>query len=415
MIGWLLRKVWAVGWRLGLLAAIGYGLFTFGQGWLLGPRVTVEKVTRTDIVQTVVASGRVQTPSRVEISTQVTGVISKVLAREGDRVAAGDVVVQLDDSEANAAVAQAEASKAQARARLAQIDASALPAAKQAQAQAQANLTNARAVFTRARKLRDQGFSTAAQFDEARRALDVATSQVATARIQADNNEEGGAERMVAAAALEQAAAGLIAAEARSAYALIRAPAAGLVITRSIEPGAVVQPGRALLVLAPEGGTELVLQIDERNLGLLKVGQPAMVSAEAYPSERFAAVLASINPAVDRQRGSIEIKLAVAEPPAYLRQDMTVSVDIEVQRRAGALTLASEAVRDVVRGDPWVYVVTNNKVRKQPVQVGVRGVGRIEILSGVEEGAVVVPTSAGLLTDGQPVRVTRDGAGRRKP
>ena len=82
-----------------------------------------------------------------------------------------------------------------------------------------------------------------------------------------------------------------------------------------------------------------MLQIDERNLGKLALGQKALASADAYPDQRFAAVVSYINPGVDITRASVEVKLTVADPPDYLRQDMTVSVDIEVARegrRAGA-------------------------------------------------------------------------------
>ena len=107
-----------------------------------------------------------------------------------------------------------------------------------------------------------------------------------------------------------------------------------------------VQPGKVLMVLSPVGETQLVLQIDERNLARLKLGQQALASADAYPAERFAAELVYINPAVDPQRGTVEVKLRVPAPPAYLRQDMTVSVDIEVDRHADALALPANAVHD---------------------------------------------------------------------
>ena len=73
-----------------------------------------------------------------------------------------------------------------------------------------------------------------------------------------------------------------------------------------------VQPGKVLMVLSPAGETQLVLQIDERNLGRLKLGQRALASADAYPQERFAAELVYINPGVDAQRGTVEVQAARA-------------------------------------------------------------------------------------------------------
>ena len=106
-----------------------------------------------------------------------------------------------------------------------------------------------------------------------------------------------------------------------------------MLIARNVERGTVVQPGKALLVLAPAGDTQLVLQIDENNLGLVALGQKALASADAFPDKTFAAEVTYINPGIDITRASVEVKLTVAEPPDYLRQDMTVSVDIEVARR----------------------------------------------------------------------------------
>jgi len=146
-----------------------------------------------------------------------------------------------------------------------------------------------------------------------------------------------------------------------------------------------------LMVLAPEGETQIVLQIDERNLAKLKLGQKALASADAYASEKFAAELVYINPGVDAQRGTVEVKLRVPGPPAYLRQDMTVSVDIEIERRAAALALPAEAVHDAAGPSPWVLVVKNGKATRQAVKLGLRGEGSAEILDGLAEGDRVVP------------------------
>jgi hypothetical protein len=89
-----------------------------------------------------------------------------------------------------------------------------------------------------------------------------------------------------------------------------------------------VQPGKVLMVLSPKADMQLVLQIDEKNLHLLRLKQAAVASADAYPDQKFDAELVFINPRVDPLRGSVEVKLTVPKPPAYLQQDMTVSVDL---------------------------------------------------------------------------------------
>ena len=157
-------------------------------------------------------------------------------------------------------------------------------------------------------------------------------------------------------------------------------------------------------MLSPVGETQLVLQIDERNLARLKLGQQALASADAYPAERFGAELFYINPSVDPQRGTVEVKLRVPAPPAYLRQDMTVSVDIEVDRHADALALPANAVHDVAGADPWVLQVKDGRAIRRPVKVGLRGEGSVEIRGGLEAGDLVVPADNTSVKPGRRVR-----------
>ena len=110
-----------------------------------------------------------------------------------------------------------------------------------------------------------------------------------------------------------------------------------MLISRSVEVGDVVQPGKALMVLAASGQPQILIQIDEKNLSKIALGQKAFGSADAFASQRFDAVVGYINPGIDAARGSVEVKLNVANPPAYLRQDMTVSVDIETARRTATV------------------------------------------------------------------------------
>ncbi|TIP33648.1 MAG: HlyD family efflux transporter periplasmic adaptor subunit, partial [Mesorhizobium sp.] len=204
---------------------------------------------------------------------------------------------------------------AEAEARVRQMRELTLPAAEQAQKQAEANLVDARAAYQRAEDLFRSGFGTKQTLDEATKNFDVAQSQVRTAELQVYTSRPGGSDYVMAETALNQAEANLATAKARLDYATIRSPRDGVLITRNV---AVVQPGTTLLVLAPSGDTELVLQIDEKNLGLLELGQSARASADAYPDKLFDARLTYINPSVDITRASVEVKLTVSDPPAYL-------------------------------------------------------------------------------------------------
>jgi HlyD family secretion protein len=182
------------------------------------------------------------------------------------------------------------------------------------------------------------------------------------------------------------------------------APVAGTLIGRNVEPGDVVQPGKVLLTLSPAGRTQLVLNIDEKNLRLIAVGQSALASADAYAQERFAATLAYINPAVNPQTGAVEVKLDVPTPPAHLRQDMTVSVDIAVAQRPQALLVPAGALRDLDSAAPWVLRVQGSRAQRQPLRVGLRSGAWAEVLDGLREGDQVLPASA-TLAPGSRLRV----------
>ena len=400
----LLETLWTKRWRVlaGLAAAAIAGYLLVAAA--LGPKVDAAKVVRSDVVQSVVASGRVATPYRVDVGSQITGTVAEVPVEQGQTVKANQTLIVLESAEARAGVKQAEVTVAQAEARLRQLRELQLPVAGQTLRQAEANLANARAQLDRNRQLYKSGYIGKSVLDDSERNVEVAQSQVDAARKQVETAQPAGSDSAVAVAALEQARASLQAASARLAYATIRAPVAGTLIARDVERGDVVQPGKVLMVLSPSGETQLVLQIDERNLAKLNLGQKALASADAYPAQRFAAELVYINPAVDPQRGTVEVKLRVPDPPQYLRQDMTVSVDIEIERRGGTLALAAEAVHDATGPAPWVLQVRDGRAIRQPVALGLRGDGVVEIRAGLEAGDLAVPASYPNLKPGDRVR-----------
>ena len=374
-----------------------------GAKLILGPAVVADQVRRGSLIETVVASGHVETPYRVEIGSQITGTVEEVLVREGERVLKGQPLISLESRELKAAVVQAQGAVAQSEARMRQLDELTLPSAREALTQAEANLLNAQQTFDRTDKLAKDGFATRVAVDDARKTLDVARAVKRAAEFQVYTASPGGSDHVMAQTQLNQARANLDTAESRLGYATIAAPRDGVLITRSVERGTVVQPGKALLVLAPTGEVQLVLQIDERNLGKIDLGQEAVASADAYPDRRFPAVVSYINPGIDITRASVEVKLTVSDPPDYLRQDMTVSVDIEVASKNDTLILPARSIHDALSGAPWVLILKDDRAAKRPVNLGLRGNAAVEILGGLSLGDVVIPQNSGVVT-GQRIR-----------
>lgn len=401
--GW--SGVWR--WMIGGLIALGIAAlaWVYGAPLVLGPVVSVVPVIRTNLLQTLVASGHVETPFRVSVSSRISGVVDRIPVSEGDTVAAGDTLIVLDNSELRASVLQAEGQVAQAQARTRQIRELTLPLAEKALDGAKATLVNAQQVYDRATKLAKSGVGTRVAKEEAEKALTIARSQIAEAELQVLTNRVGGSDYVLAETQLAQAEAGLAASKVRLSYSEIKAERSGILISRNVEAGNVVQPGTELMQLSPVGDVQIVVQIDEKNLGLVALGQDAIASADAYGKQTFPVEVSFINPAVDLQRASVKVKLKIKDPPEYIRQDMTVSVDIRVASRQQALVMEFADVHEPDGDAPWVLKVENGIAKRQTVKVGLISSGKVEILNGLVEGDKIIPATLNAVIDGNKIRI----------
>ena len=372
---------------------------------LLGTPTNVYAATSGELVQSVVASGRVISPQRVTVALQGSGRVLRVAVAEGQAVDAGQLLIELDNSDSRAALAQASATVQQAQAKLRQLSELTQPQARQAVVQAEAIALQARRTLDRNRDLVAKGFVSQATADDAQRAVDVASSQVASAQAQLKTNSAAGSDALLAQAALRQALAGQQLARVKLDQGQVLAPSSGVLISRTVEAGDVVQSGKALMVLAASGQAQILIQIDEKNLSKIALGQKAFASADAFASQRFDALVAFINPGVDASRGSVEVKLNIVKPPVYLRQDMTVSVDIETARRTATVVIATSTLEDAATDKPWVLVVRDKRTVKQFVTLGLLGDTRVEVLQGIAKGEGVIPKSKLGIKAGQRVRV----------
>lgn len=352
--------------RWGWIAALALLALLIGAAGLAlrPPAVSALQVQPAPLQRTLQFSARVATLSRVDVGATVTGRVRRVLVDEAAQVKAGQSLVELEEDELRAALAQARA----------------------AQVQAQATLRNAQVELERAQSLVAQGFVSASRTDEARRAADVARAQ------------------------LQAADATAQAAQARLAQARIVAPRDARVLARHVEPGQIVQAGKALLTLALAGPTQLLAQVDERFLEQLAVGQQAFVVADAFPERRFTARVLSLSPAVDAQRGAVEVKFALdGAPPDFLREDLTVSMEVLTGRRDSALVIPLSALR----GPASVLVAQDGRAQWRTLRLGLRTMEAAEVLDGLAQGDLVLLGDAapGARVRPQAVRWQPQGAG----
>ncbi|WP_414479038.1 efflux RND transporter periplasmic adaptor subunit [Psychrobacter sp. LV10R520-6] len=370
-----------------LMLAAGSAVFRWWQGPLL-PSYTV--ISRP-LVQTVVATGRVVTVSRTEVGSEITGVVLKRLVEEGDQVAKGDLLLVLRSDEVAAQVRQAEAT-------LSELATSTRPQAAADLANAKVQLAQARGNVERRRELAAISAISAEEMAQAEQAQSQALNNLESARLKVAALAAGGVEE----ALLRER---LTALQAQFAKTEVRSEVTGTVLTRNVETGDLVQPGRILFTIALEGSTEIRVPLDERNLSRLALQQRAVAIADAYPESPFPARISFIAPSIDPQRGTVEVRLTVDPVPEFLRQDMTVSVNIETDRRTQALVIPNDALGSVQGDKAVVLLLRDGKIQRQRVTLGLRGLAMSEVIAGLSLDDQVLADAASSLANGARVRI----------
>lgn len=372
-----------------LLLAIAAAALRYWQG----PRLAAYQVEWQPLVQTVVATGRVVSVSRVQVGSEITGVLLERRVQEGDDVQAGEVLAVLRADDLSAGVREAEAA-------LAQLRKSVRPQALAAVRQAEAQLDQASREAQRRRQLFQRQLIARETLEQAEQAETVARTAAERARLAAQSLAAGNPDEALVLERLASARAAL-------AKTFIRAQVAGTVLTRNAEPGDLIQPGRVLFEIARQGDTELLVPVDEKNLGVLALGQQAQCIADAYPTRSFTARVSLIAPSVDPQRGSVDIRLKVDPVPDFLKQDMTVSVNIETGRRMRALVVPNDSLESIDGHAATVWLVRGGKARRARVRLGLQGLAATEITGGLQAGDWVLAAAPADLRDGTRVRITR--------
>jgi HlyD family secretion protein len=264
-------------------------------------------------------------------------------------------------------------------------------------ARAETQLAQAERELERQRRLVEDNLTTRERLELAQEAVDLARNALEAARLDRRSLAPDGPE----VRRLEEQ---LVAARADLARTEIHSESSGIILTRNVEPGDLVRPGDVLFTLALDGVTELRVPIDERNLARLELGQNATAIADAYPDAPFPARIHLIAPRIDPQRGTVDVRLTVPEPPDFLRQDMTVSVTIETGYREQALALPNDALMQRSGRQAEVMLLRDGRVERRTVTIGLEGLARSEILSGLESGDRVLLAAGSGLEEGDRVR-----------
>ena len=375
-----------------VVACLALGALTWGVVQTMrGPALTGYEVVARPLVQMVVATGRVAAVSRAQVGSPVTGVVVERRVQEGDVVQPGDVLAVLRADDLDSAVREAEVA-------LTQLQQSTRPQAQAALREAEARLAQAGREAQRSRALFQRQAVARETMERAIQAETIARTAAEQARLTAHSLAAGNPNEAAARARVASARAQL-------AKTTIRAEVAGTVLTRNVEPGDLVQPGRVLFEIARTGDTEVLVPLDEKNLEVLAIGQSAMCIADAYPGRPFPAKVSFIAPSVDPQRGTVDIRLTVTPVPGFLRQNMTVSVNVETGRRDRALVVPNDALAAMDGNRAELWLVVNGRATRRQVQLGLRGLTQTEVTAGLLVGDWILADAQAAVKPGDRVRV----------
>lgn len=370
-----------------IIAAAVISMIALVAWFKLQPK-TVEaiQVTQADISQTIVATGRVAPMAKIELASLVTAQIGQIHVREGEQISQDQLLISLTDASVDANLVQAQANLREAEQRVQELAQLTRPLAENNLAQAKANLTLAEAEYQRYASLQQKHLASQSSLDNARKTLDFNQQAYQAALKQWQATQHNGTSTQLLHSRLAQAQAAFAVAQAKQAQLNIRAPSTGVLLQRLVEVGATAQAGKPLLTMASDGEIRIEAPIDEKSMRFLAPEQRARVIADAYPQQPFEAKLALIYPSIDPNRATINIRLVVEQPPAFLRPDMTVSIEMITGHATNTLVVPSDAVRDIASQSPWVMKVEQGQTVKQPIRLGIKGIGNSQILEGVTAG-----------------------------
>ena len=320
-------------------------------------------------------SGYIVTGDRyVSIGVRVAGRIDHYFVEEGQSVHKGDALVQLDDRDYRALVARTEAGLQVAR----------------------ANLDLAESDRNRGEALRRQGVISQQELDTLR-------NKAAVAR-----------------ATIGQLDAELAQARVNLEYTVLRAPADGVVLAKLKEVGEIAVPGGFagsgdLVRLANLTDMRAEVDVNEADLSRVHMGQPALVTPDAYPDARYDAEVVKMYPQVDRQKGTLKIEVHVLKPDARLLPDMSARITFLAEPRTDGkaekpvVLVPATAVQRDARGDNFVWVVSDGRAHEARVETAGDVGGRVRIAGGLKGGEAVVVGTTQPTRDGQKVTVVTPG------
>ena len=342
-------------------------------------RVKAIRVEPETFAATVAVTGSLHSRATVEVKAQTTGRVVRFPKEEGDRVAAGEALVWIDEEQYRLAVRQAESAVGVAQAML---------------ERARVQEAYAKSELDRAGNLLRSGGITDRELKSAEMTGQDSRAQVA-----------------LAAAQLDQARAALDVASKILRDAVIHAPVDGEIQKKWVNPGAYVEPTTAVFTLVDNARLELETSVPASELAPIRAGQRAQFRLSSFPGQIFEGRVVEILPGVETESRSAKVRIQVPNPGGKLRSGMFAEGEIQtgVTARAFVLPAATVYRDDAAAKSSYVFTVENGKAVRRPVRIGRERDGQLEILEGLTAGMLVVAEQSIELAAGVAVEVAGTG------
>lgn len=389
------RKLVLAGAAVAFVAAGAYVSTANGSSTAIDPS-RLATAERGPMTRSVVATGKVEPITKVEIKSKANGIIERLAADVDHAVEAGQVLAELDKENLNARVREARANLDAARAALSAADAQARKNEIEAEAP---EVEFAKAAFDRAVSLAGQRLISQEALDQAKTSHDQARNRQRAAQSQLlvsrAKIEEARAQVAQAQAAVERA-------QEELANATIKAPIRGTVLTRDVEIGSPVSSilnlGASATLVMTIGDIGQVFvrgKVDEADIGAVRLGMPARITTESFRDQVFTGNVTQISPiGVEKDNvTTFEVEVSIDNPGRQLKANMTANAEIVLEEKADTLVIPEAAVAYDERKQPFVEVADPGAPggrRRVPVKTGLGNGTRTEIVEGLKAGDKVV-------------------------
>ena len=372
-----------------------------GRGQAVGIETTT--VQRMSVQREVDLSGTLLSPDQAKISSEVAGIIREVPVQLGTEVRSGDVLVRLEPRELQFALDRAESALRQVEAQLGIDRARDKQPPEDDQIasvrQAMANRDDARAAFERAQQLNGRGLLTRADRDTAETRLKVTEANYQAALDTVHSLK----------ASLQDRRASFELAQKKLADAVIKAPVAGSVSERLVQPGEFIRENTPVATIVQMNPLKLKSAIQEKHASLIRPGQGVEFDVEAFLNRKFKGKIAYVSPAVDQATRTFAVEALVDNADRQLKPGFFAKGVVLTHVDDKVLAVQEDAV-STLAGVSTVYVIEDGKARQQQVTLGARQNKLVEVTSGLKGDETLATSNLSQLATGVGVRVGDEGA-----